>query len=130
MQLPECVLVNPWGVQVKPLVAIEMARPLYGSLKGKNFRIWIDRIRINQISEEVWAVQFDKWLKSGTWEIIPLLPTILVMKLWKNGLPGAGHRESATEANEQIVTFWFLDDTHALTEGELSYSLVISTVYL
>ncbi|BBN09473.1 sucrose-6-phosphatase [Marchantia polymorpha subsp. ruderalis] len=82
--LPECVLVNPWGVQVKPLVAIEMARPLYGSLKGKNFRIWIDRIRINQISEEVWAVQFDKWLKSDK-ELSCRLTSGLLKK--KDGTP-------------------------------------------
>ncbi|KAL2631682.1 hypothetical protein R1flu_016368 [Riccia fluitans] len=62
--LPACTIIHPWGVETVARKSIENARRLYGSQKGKKFFIWIDRIRILELTEGTWAVKFDKWVKS------------------------------------------------------------------
>lgn len=58
---PNCSLLHPWGVEENLFTSIDLLRQCYGDQKGKQFRIWIDRIRPLKISSDIWLVRFDKW---------------------------------------------------------------------
>uniref|UniRef100_A0A0D6R5C2 Sucrose-phosphatase n=1 Tax=Araucaria cunninghamii TaxID=56994 RepID=A0A0D6R5C2_ARACU len=56
-----CSLVHPWGVEENLFTEVDVLRNCYGDQKGKQYRIWIDRIRPLKISSDIWLVKFDKW---------------------------------------------------------------------
>ncbi|GLJ53230.1 hypothetical protein SUGI_1134480 [Cryptomeria japonica] len=58
---PNCILVHPWGVEENLFTGIDALRQCYGDQKGKNFRIWIDKIRPTKLASDIWLVKFDKW---------------------------------------------------------------------
>lgn len=53
------------GIIDNPHEEIESLRNQHGSQKGKNFRIWADRVRSIKLSDDSWLVRFDKWERSG-----------------------------------------------------------------
>ncbi|XP_024394889.1 probable sucrose-phosphatase 2 isoform X2 [Physcomitrium patens] len=52
------------GIIDNPHEEIESLRNQHGSQKGKNFRIWADRVRSIKLSDDSWLVRFDKWERS------------------------------------------------------------------
>lgn len=40
-------------------------RELHGVKKGKYYCIWVDRVRIEKLSDTLYLARFDKWEKSG-----------------------------------------------------------------
>lgn len=40
-------------------------RELHGVKKGKHYCIWVDRVRIEKLSDTLYLARFDKWEKSG-----------------------------------------------------------------
>nr|XP_009411309.2 PREDICTED: sucrose-phosphatase 2-like isoform X1 [Musa acuminata subsp. malaccensis] len=58
---PSGILVHPSGVEHSILECIDTLVPCYGDKRGKQFRVWVDRVSSSQISSDSWLVKFDKW---------------------------------------------------------------------
>ncbi|EFJ05986.1 hypothetical protein SELMODRAFT_448939 [Selaginella moellendorffii] len=44
--------------------SVEILRPLHGIYRGKNFCMWVDRIRATKVGDVTWVVKFDKWQRT------------------------------------------------------------------
>ncbi|PKA64032.1 Sucrose-phosphatase 2 [Apostasia shenzhenica] len=55
------VLIHPSGVERPLHNCIDAVAAHYGDNKGKEFRVWIDRVYSSQISSDAWLVKFYKW---------------------------------------------------------------------
>lgn len=58
------VLIHPSGVELPLHECIDAFAAFYGDKKGKQFRVWLDRVSSTQISPNAWVVKFDKWERS------------------------------------------------------------------
>ncbi|KAG0482705.1 hypothetical protein HPP92_010789 [Vanilla planifolia] len=54
-------VIHPSGVERPLHECIDGFEPCYGNKKGKQYRVWLDRIYTSQISPDAWLVKFDKW---------------------------------------------------------------------
>lgn len=64
-QVPDASYVHAYGITTSPLEEMETLRELHGVKKGKHFCIWVDRVRIEKLSDSLYLARFDKWEKSG-----------------------------------------------------------------
>ncbi|XP_031474982.1 sucrose-phosphatase 1-like isoform X2 [Nymphaea colorata] len=58
---PNGVIIYPWGVELSLCEAADALRQYYGGRKGKQFRVWIDRVSTAQIGSDTWLMRFNKW---------------------------------------------------------------------
>ncbi|XP_020693101.1 sucrose-phosphatase 2 isoform X1 [Dendrobium catenatum] len=58
------VLIHPSGVERPLHECIDAFSACYGDKKGRQFRVWLDRVSSTQIHPDAWLVKFDKWEKS------------------------------------------------------------------
>ncbi|XP_072994335.1 sucrose-phosphatase 2-like isoform X1 [Typha latifolia] len=74
---PTGILVHPSGVEHSLHEVIDAFGPLYGDKKGKDFRVWVDRLSTSHIASGAWLMKFDKWeLDDGVWKCC--LTTVLL----------------------------------------------------
>lgn len=64
-QVPDASYVHAHGIITNPLSEIETLRELHGVKKSTHFCIWVDRVRIEKLSDTLYLARFDKWEKSG-----------------------------------------------------------------
>ena len=57
--------VHAHGITTNPLSEIETLCELHGVKKSTHFCIWVDRVRIEKLSDTLYLARFDKWEKSG-----------------------------------------------------------------
>lgn len=62
---PFGVFIQPSGVEQSLNHLIDAMERSYGDKEGKQFRVWVDRISLMQISTDTWLVKFNKWESSG-----------------------------------------------------------------
>ncbi|XP_020586473.1 sucrose-phosphatase 2-like [Phalaenopsis equestris] len=55
------VLIHPFGVEHPLHECIDAFAMSYGDKKGKQFRVWLDRVSSTQVHPDAWLVKFDKW---------------------------------------------------------------------
>ncbi|RZC76059.1 hypothetical protein C5167_000134 [Papaver somniferum] len=58
---PSGVLVSPSGQEHLLHDYLDQMTKFYGNKKGKQFRVWVDRVTSTQIGSDTWSVKFDKW---------------------------------------------------------------------
>ncbi|KAG1365167.1 hypothetical protein COCNU_12G001670 [Cocos nucifera] len=58
---PTGIVVHPSGVEHSLQELINAFGPCYSDKKGKQFRVWVDKVFTLQISSDAWLVKFDKW---------------------------------------------------------------------
>lgn len=61
---PSCSLVLPWGQEVNAYDEIEALYSSYGAHKADQYQTWVDRIRIEKITDGNWLVRFDNWKRT------------------------------------------------------------------
>lgn len=64
-QAPDASYVHAFGIITNPFEEIDSLRELHGVMKEKHFCMWVDRVRIEKLSDTVYLARFDKWEKSG-----------------------------------------------------------------
>ncbi|XP_022742222.1 sucrose-phosphatase 2-like [Durio zibethinus] len=62
---PSAIFVFPSGVEKTLHECIHSMKGCHGDQKGKQFRIWVDRVLSTPIGSNTWLVKFDKWELSG-----------------------------------------------------------------
>ncbi|KAK8672093.1 hypothetical protein V6N13_110467 [Hibiscus sabdariffa] len=62
---PSAVVVFPSGVEKTLRECIHTLKGCYGDQKGKQFRVWVDRVLSTPVGSSTWLVKFDKWELSG-----------------------------------------------------------------
>ena len=63
--MPDACYVHAYGIITNPFTEIETLRELHGVKKNEHFCIWVDRVRIEKMSDTLYLAKFDKWEKSG-----------------------------------------------------------------
>lgn len=63
--VPDASYIHAYGITTNTSEEIETLRELHGVKKGKHFCIWVDRVRIEKLSDSLYLARFDKWEKSG-----------------------------------------------------------------
>lgn len=58
--------VHAYGIITNPFEEIDTLRELHGVMKNKEFCIWVDRVRIEKLSDTMYLARFDKWERSGS----------------------------------------------------------------
>lgn len=96
---PSCSLILPWGEEVNAYDAIDGLHSNYGAYKGRQYRTWIDRVRIQSIEGGNWLVRFDQWKRTATevtcrmtTAILTTSPQLLwthIHETWLKGYAGA-----------------------------------------
>lgn len=75
------------GIIDNPHEEIESLRNQHGSQKGKNFRIWADRVRSIKLSDDSWLVRFDKWERSDAeWTCVLTSALLQANEEFPNGI--------------------------------------------
>lgn len=106
---PDASYVHAYGIITNPHEEIDTMRELHGVKKNKPFFIWVDRIRIEQLSDTMYLARFDKWEKSSSGLSCAITTALLQTKsdapnglLWKlihetwlTGREGSGAPKSA-----------------------------------
>lgn len=64
-QDPNATYIHAYGVITNPYEEIDTLRELYGVKKDKHFFMWVDRIRVEQLSDTTYLARFDKWERSS-----------------------------------------------------------------
>lgn len=59
------IYVHPSGTEQPLHECVDMMAKLHGDKRGKDYRIWLDRVSSIQISSSSWLVKFDKWESTG-----------------------------------------------------------------
>ncbi|XP_040948033.1 sucrose-phosphatase 2 isoform X3 [Gossypium hirsutum] len=62
---PTATFVFPTGVEKTLHECIYAMKGCYGDQKGKQFRVWVDRVLSTPTGSNTWLVKFDKWELSG-----------------------------------------------------------------
>nr|PNR33960.1 hypothetical protein PHYPA_023776 [Physcomitrium patens] len=62
---PNATYIHAYGVITNPYEEIDTLRELYGVKKDKHFFMWVDRIRVEQLSDTTYLARFDKWERSS-----------------------------------------------------------------
>ncbi|KAK6147362.1 hypothetical protein DH2020_018274 [Rehmannia glutinosa] len=57
--------VHPSGIEQQLHDCVSSLRTCYGDKQGKQFRVWVDQILIEQIGSDSWLAKFKKWEQSG-----------------------------------------------------------------
>ena len=65
LQDASAIFVFPSGVEKTLHECIHRMKGCYGDQKGKQFRVWVDRVLSTPIGSNTWLVKFDKWELSG-----------------------------------------------------------------
>jgi hypothetical protein len=58
---PDASLVHAYGIISNAHEEIDNIRNMHGVKKGKTFAIWVDRVRIEALSDHLYLARFDKW---------------------------------------------------------------------
>ncbi|KAK0585993.1 hypothetical protein LWI29_037508 [Acer saccharum] len=77
---PAGVYVHPSGVELSLNDGLNELRKSYGDKKGKQFRVWVDRVLATQIGADTWLVKFDKWESFGEEKQCSMCTVILSSK--------------------------------------------------
>ncbi|KAL5739840.1 hypothetical protein ACOSP7_028734 [Xanthoceras sorbifolium] len=78
---PAGVSVHPSGVELSLTDGVNELRKYYGDRKGKQFRVWVDRVLPTQIGAGTWLVKYDKWESSGEEKQCSMSSVILSSKV-------------------------------------------------
>lgn len=62
---PDASYVHAFGIISNPFEEIDTLRELHGVKKGEHFCMWVDRVRIEKLSDTMYLARFDKWEKAG-----------------------------------------------------------------
>lgn len=65
LQEPDASLVHAYGIISNAHEEIDTIRNMHGVKKGKTFAIWVDRVRIEALSDHLYLARFDKWERTG-----------------------------------------------------------------
>lgn len=63
---PDASYVHAYGIITNPYEEIDTIRELHGVRKDKHFCMWVDRVRVEKLSDTMYLARFDKWEKSGS----------------------------------------------------------------
>lgn len=58
---PSGIVVHPSGNECPIHECIDSFAQCYGDKKGKQFRVWVDKVSTSQKGSDGWLVKFDKW---------------------------------------------------------------------
>lgn len=64
-QAHDASYVHAYGIITNPFEEIDTLREKHGVMKNKEFCIWVDRVRIEKLSDTIYLARFDKWERSG-----------------------------------------------------------------
>jgi hypothetical protein len=64
-QAPDASYVHAYGIITNPYEEIDTIREVHGVMKDKNFCMWVDRVRVEKLSDTTCLARFDKWEKLG-----------------------------------------------------------------
>ena len=64
-QAPDASYVHAYGVITNPYEEIDTIREVHGVMKDKHFCMWVDRVRVEKLSDTTCLARFDKWEKLG-----------------------------------------------------------------
>ncbi|KAG0601335.1 hypothetical protein M758_11G102400 [Ceratodon purpureus] len=62
---PDASYVHAFGIITNPYEEIDTIRELHGVMKEKPFCMWVDRVRVEKMSDTTYLARFDKWEKLG-----------------------------------------------------------------
>ena len=92
--------VHAHGIITNPLSEIETLCELHGVKKSTHFCIWVDRVRIEKLSDTLYLARFDKWEKSGE--------VSMRQDCWDSWFHGEIYNDPSTTVFWSFRNYWFL----------------------
>lgn len=77
---PSGVFVHPSGLEQSLSDSLNSIRKHYGDSRGKQYRVWVDRVLPTKIGSDSWLVKFEKWELSGEERLCSWTTAILSSK--------------------------------------------------
>ncbi|KAK8713606.1 hypothetical protein V6N13_148818 [Hibiscus sabdariffa] len=91
---PSAIVVFPSGAEKTLHECMHTLKVHYGDQKGKQFRVWVDRVLSTPIGSSTWLVKFDKWELAGDERCCCVITAKINVK-------GSGGSDGYTWANVQ-----------------------------